>query len=116
MLLCEFNFQSTSYSMPSSMSSPAGGHIDGPRSLSSIVNYLSKKRKKKKKRRTADVFDLHHYPNRRETNISYDSNKRQKGNIEWRRRYEKYGLSRKSSDNRDRSDLDQYIGHYTINR
>ena len=122
MLLSEFGSQSsaTSYSLASSPVSPSGNSMDGPRSMATVLgawsSQLRKRKKKKKYRRIADKYDVHHYPTRKETNISYNGKKKQDGNIEWRRRYERFGLSRATSDNRERSELPEYIGNYTINR
>ncbi len=122
MLLSDFSFQSSgmSYSMPSSPVSTSGGSIDGPRSMSSVLGYytdqIRKRRKKKKKKRVADQFGVHQHPNRNETNITYDTNKKEDGNIEYKRRYERYGLTKRSSNNRERNGLESYVGHYTINR
>lgn len=116
MLLCDF-VSSTSYSMPSSPVSTSGGAIDGVRSMSGIIDQWSDQiRKRRKKKKVADMFGIHYYPNYKETNISYDTSKKKDGNINWRKRYERYGLSQKSSYNREKNDLPEYVGHYTINR
>ena len=123
MMLADFGGQSsgTSYSMPSSSGTTGAGgkQIPGGKQRSSVISAWVtqiRKRKKKRKKKVADQFDVHHYPDQREKNLTYTSDKNQDGNIEWRRRYERYGLSRSSSDNRDRSELPDYVGHYTIKR
>ena len=121
MLLCDFGGQSSgqSYSMPSSVAGSPGGRFDGPASKSTVisawVSQLRKRRKKKKrKKKVADLFGIHQYPGKQEKNIAYDTKKSQSGNIDWKRRYERHGLSKASSDNRDRSELPEYVGHYTL--
>lgn len=112
MLLSEF----TTYSMPSSTpGETSGGNTDGPTSKSSVISaWLSPLRKRKSRRKKkVDLFGVHYYPNKNETNIAYDTQKKQDGNIGWRRRYERHGLTQKSSTNRDRSELYDYVGHYS---
>ena len=104
MMLADF----TTYSMPSSSGTTGSGgeQIPGGKQRSSIISawitQLRKRKKKKRKKKVADQFDLHHYPDQREKRISYSSDKRQDGNIEWRRRYERFGDARDARDRRRR--------------
>lgn len=121
MMLADFGEQSsgTSYSMPSSSGTIGGtSQVPGGKQRSSVISaWVTQIRKRKKKRKKkVDQFDLHHYPDRREKSLTYTNDKTHDGNIEWRRRYERYGLSKASSDNRDRSELPEYVSHYTIRR
>ena len=120
-MLADFAHQSsgTSYSMPSSVEAGKTSQVPSGKQRSSVISAWTtqlRKRKKRKKKELNDVFGIHHYPDKKQTNISYSYEGKGDRNPGWRRRYERYGLSKASSDNRDRSELTDYIGHYTINR